>query len=171
MGACIITSNKRKSTRVEWRKHKIDTIGDKKKIIGPLSRISFCYVGDSDTTRNIHPSNDAIDLPYDPASDIGDFWVMGSSGEIFCESAPASFMLNESSVCCCELCLLTINPRLLAFPGRPGTWYSAISDDDITYNWFLSECSKSLNHGDEQGGDKTLCLTGIGLMIDGKQVR
>ncbi len=50
-------------------------------------------------------------------------------------------------------------------------WYNVIHDDDITYNWFISECSKNDHYGKEQGGGKASCITGIGLMLNGHQVR
>ncbi len=83
LGACLVNRGK-STTRVEWWKRTIDTIGDKKQKMGALSRISCCYVSDGDMTRNVSSSND-VGLPPNPASDIGDLWVMGSSGQIFCE--------------------------------------------------------------------------------------
>ncbi len=83
VGACLVNIGKR-TTRVEWWKRKINTIGDKTQKMGSLSRISCCYVSDGDMTRNVSSSND-VGLPPNPASDIGDLWVMGSSGQIFCE--------------------------------------------------------------------------------------
>ncbi len=51
-------------------------------------------------------------------------------------------------------------------------WYNIIKDDAITYNWFISECSKSHRNGKEHGrGDKVPCVTGIGLMLNEREVR
>ncbi len=61
----------------------------------------------------------------------------------------------------------------LDFPGKPGMWYNVIHDDNITYNWFLSECSKSgTQHGEEEHSIlKTSCVSGIGLTIGDHKVR
>ncbi len=92
LGACLVNSGSKSTTRVQWWRRNIDTIGDKYQKMGDLSRISCCYVCDNMDTSGHVASHDVEPLS-NPATDIGDLWVMVSNGKVFCECVTPSCVI------------------------------------------------------------------------------